>query len=249
MRRWENGVDLDEESAMETICSYLEDDHSRCDALFIQAVGCVAQRSWEAAEQAFQAFDRAFQLHLTMEEDVVFSAFEIAVTGDTSPTHALRREHHQLRGLLHRLAGAIAKRHVVDFFDHADTFRIVVQQHGMKEEGLLYPMADRMLSRRRTELIAAMVAMRQSAEDALESGAAGRSLDVRGLEPAEQMERVLLALGKLERGHALSAVMDREPYPLYRMLDQNGFAHSTHAKSGAAFALRVWVGDPLEPPV
>jgi hemerythrin-like domain-containing protein/uncharacterized protein (DUF2249 family) len=233
---------------MDTICSYLEDDHSRCDALFVETVGCVAQRNWEPAERAFQAFERALQLHLAMEEDVIFSAFELVVSGEPAPTHGLRQEHRQMRGLLHRLSGAIEQRHVVDFFDHADTFRIVLQQHSMKEEGLLYPMADRMLSRKRAELIRAMVAMREAEAELARAGAAGRELDVRGLEPAEQMERVLLALGKLGRGNALCALLDREPYPLYRLLDQNGYSHTTRARSEAAFALRVWVGDPLEPP-
>jgi uncharacterized protein (DUF2249 family) len=50
-------------------------------------------------------------------------------------------------------------------------------------------------------------------------------LDVRGLEPPEPLERVLEALSVLEPGRRLRMVIDREPRPLYRILEKNGYAY------------------------
>ena len=52
-------------------------------------------------------------------------------------------------------------------------------------------------------------------------------LDVCGLEPPEPLERVLEALSLLEPGQRLRMLIDREPRPLYGILDRNGFSHET----------------------
>ncbi|MFZ3286854.1 MAG: DUF2249 domain-containing protein [Telluria sp.] len=69
-------------------------------------------------------------------------------------------------------------------------------------------------------------------------------LDVRGMAAPEQMELVLLALSTLSPDKKLCASMDLEPYPLYRMLDQNGFAHTTHAYSAELFDIVIWFATP-----
>lgn len=143
---------------MDTISSYLANDHSRCDALYLQAFTRVLERQWPQAERAFRDFERALVRHLAVEEDIVFHAFEQAIGSTSGPTSALRGEHLQLRGIMYRLADAVLQRHSLDFFDHADTFGIVLHQHGMKEEGIFYPMLDRVLQRRQDELVAAMSA-------------------------------------------------------------------------------------------
>jgi uncharacterized protein (DUF2249 family) len=65
-------------------------------------------------------------------------------------------------------------------------------------------------------------------------------LDLRGLEPPEPMERVLDALDDLPRGQRLRMLIDREPRPLYRILDNNGFAFSTHARPDFLYEIQIW---------
>ena len=48
-------------------------------------------------------------------------------------------------------------------------------------------------------------------------------IDVRGLCPPEPMERVLDALTALLPGQRLRMLIDREPLPLYRILDRNAY--------------------------
>lgn len=65
-------------------------------------------------------------------------------------------------------------------------------------------------------------------------------LDVCGLEPPEPMERVLDALSHLAPTQRLCMVIDREPRPLYRILDNNGFLHSTHARPDHLYEILIW---------
>lgn len=48
-------------------------------------------------------------------------------------------------------------------------------------------------------------------------------IDVCGLEPPEPLERVLDALSRLRHGQCLRMLIDREPRPLYGILERNNF--------------------------
>jgi uncharacterized protein (DUF2249 family) len=51
------------------------------------------------------------------------------------------------------------------------------------------------------------------------------TLDTSGLEAPEPLERVLEALSTLDPRHCLRMLIDREPRPLYAILDQNDFSY------------------------
>jgi uncharacterized protein (DUF2249 family) len=50
-------------------------------------------------------------------------------------------------------------------------------------------------------------------------------LDLRGMEPPEPMEHVLEALSFLKPGQHIRMLIDREPHPLYRLLERNGYTY------------------------
>ncbi len=52
-------------------------------------------------------------------------------------------------------------------------------------------------------------------------------LDVSGLEPPEPLEQILSALEKLKYGEHLRVLHRREPFPLYAILNESGFAYET----------------------
>jgi len=64
-------------------------------------------------------------------------------------------------------------------------------------------------------------------------------LDVCGLEPPEPMERVLDALSRLQADEQLRMLIDREPRPLYRILDQNGYAYTVTQRDGYLFDILI----------
>lgn len=65
-------------------------------------------------------------------------------------------------------------------------------------------------------------------------------LNVCGLEPPEPMERVLDAISQMGRGQRLRMLIDREPRPLYRILDKNGFAYEAHCRPDYLYEILIW---------
>lgn len=65
-------------------------------------------------------------------------------------------------------------------------------------------------------------------------------IDVCGLEPPEPMERVLEALDRLQPGQRLRVLIPREPVPLYRILDRNGYLYETKSREDFLFEVRIW---------
>lgn len=50
-------------------------------------------------------------------------------------------------------------------------------------------------------------------------------IDARQMEPPEPFEKTMAALDDLAPGDEIVLVLNREPAPLYRVLDANGYAH------------------------
>ena len=65
-------------------------------------------------------------------------------------------------------------------------------------------------------------------------------LDVCALEPPEPLERVLETLDRLHPGQRLRVLIPREPVPLYRILERNGYAHETKAREDFLYEVVVW---------
>jgi uncharacterized protein (DUF2249 family) len=66
-----------------------------------------------------------------------------------------------------------------------------------------------------------------------------RELDVRGLPPPEPFEFIMRALPTLPAGACLHVHIDREPYPLYEVLSNSGYAWLTTALTDGSFSIRI----------
>jgi uncharacterized protein (DUF2249 family) len=55
------------------------------------------------------------------------------------------------------------------------------------------------------------------------------TIDARGWEAPAPFDAVLEALCQLPGGQTLRLIIDREPFPLYSVLERNGYAHYTSA--------------------
>ena len=62
------------------------------------------------------------------------------------PTHIMRMEHEQMRHVMAQMGTDIAEGDYDHFLGLSETFMILVQQHNMKEEQILYNMADQILA-------------------------------------------------------------------------------------------------------
>ena len=58
----------------------------------------------------------------------------------------MRQEHTQMRALMSQMLEAIDADNKDKFFGLSETLMILLQQHNMKEEQMLYPMAQQHLS-------------------------------------------------------------------------------------------------------
>ncbi|RLA20347.1 MAG: Clp protease ClpB [Gammaproteobacteria bacterium] len=65
-------------------------------------------------------------------------------------------------------------------------------------------------------------------------------LDVSQLEPPEPMERILGKLDELKAGDFLSVTHRREPFPLYPLIEQDGFRWRCIEESPALFRIYIW---------
>lgn len=127
--------------------TYFSDDHRHCDLLWSRVEAAADDGDRNRAAMALEAFSDAMERHFAMEEEVLFPAFE-RVTGMSQggPTAVMRMEHAQMRALLGQLEEAAAGGDLDRLVDLGDTLLMLIQQHNSKEEGMLYPMADRTLS-------------------------------------------------------------------------------------------------------
>ena len=64
-------------------------------------------------------------------------------------------------------------------------------------------------------------------------------LDVRGLPPPEPFETIIRALQTLPATETLRVHIHREPYPLYEVLRDNGYAWQTAALADGDFEIRI----------
>jgi len=127
------------------VSAFFAEDHRHCDEIWAEVEG--AGDDAGKLSVSFGRFHAAMERHLRMEEEVLFPAFE-AATGmrGMGPTEVMRHEHRQMRALLSDMASAVTEGRRDALLDLGDTLMMLIQQHNVKEEGMLYPMSDAHLS-------------------------------------------------------------------------------------------------------
>jgi hemerythrin-like domain-containing protein len=128
-----------------SITAHLFQHHKHCDELFADAEEACANSDWGAGEQAFTLLRNQLETHFSSEEELLFPAFEAATGMTSGPTEVMRGEHRQMRDLLAQMQGALTSQDRDEFGGAAETLLILMQQHNMKEENILYPMCDNVL--------------------------------------------------------------------------------------------------------
>lgn len=144
---------------MPLIAPYLTAEHHHCDALFAEAENAVAARDWPEAQGRFQAFRQATLTHFEREEGVLFPDFEARTGMSDGPTRVMRAEHVQMRQTLAAMAGALARRDETVYLGLSETLLMLMRQHNMKEEQILYPMSDQALAAEAGEVVGRMRAL------------------------------------------------------------------------------------------
>ena len=131
---------------MPSISEFMTNEHRGCDEIFANAEAEVDKEDWGQAGDLGRQYLDAMERHFLMEEQVLFPAFEQQTGIVQGPTMIMREEHQQMRQLLMQLQGALDDQQRDEYLDTAETLLIMMQQHNMKEEGMLYPMCDQQLA-------------------------------------------------------------------------------------------------------
>ncbi len=67
-----------------------------------------------------------------------------------------------------------------------------------------------------------------------------RLIDAREMEPPEPLDMALEALDRLQSGEYLRMLHRREPFPLYQMLERDGFCHLTRPGAEIPYEIFIW---------
>jgi hemerythrin-like domain-containing protein len=143
------------EDGPRTVTEALEWDHDRLDALESGAFAARAAGDLALATRLFGEFARGLRRHIAFEEALLFPAFESRAgsPGSCGPTFVMRQEHREIEERLRDMECRFtnpedplsAARHV---------FHDLMHEHNVKEERMLYPATDRLLTaEERDELV------------------------------------------------------------------------------------------------
>jgi len=127
---------------MDNVIEFMTAGHRHCDESFIAAESLVAAEKWTEAANHWRAFSQDFERHLQQEETILFPAFERTTGMTMGPTQVMRGEHGQMRQLVTGLTQALESQSKDQYLGLSETLMILMQQHNMKEEQMLYPMTQ-----------------------------------------------------------------------------------------------------------
>ena len=144
---------------MQTINEYMAADHARCDQLYADGEAELLSGSFEKGREKMLAFESAMRRHFEMEEAILFPAFEEATGMIQGPTMVMRAEHVQMNGILDQIQESLEIEDSETTIGAGETLLMLIQQHNMKEEGMLYTMVDLHLSDQIPDIIQKMEAI------------------------------------------------------------------------------------------
>ena len=128
---------------METISSYMQDDHVLIDGIAERAVAAAAARDWAAFARDGTEFLQRLRQHIEMEERLLFPAFEqrtgMAAGG---PSVQMREEHEQMQPILAQIEAALTARDATGYQLSTKALFDILVPHNQKEEQMMYPMLD-----------------------------------------------------------------------------------------------------------
>ncbi|MBF0194693.1 MAG: hemerythrin domain-containing protein [Magnetococcales bacterium] len=121
-------------------------DHQRCDEIFVLVEAAAQAGDLDKAKKNFAEFILGMNHHFAMEEEGFFPAFEQATGMTQGPTMVMKMEHTQMRGLLMQMQEAVNKEDVGEISQITSTLMVIMRQHNIKEEQMLYRMGGMHLS-------------------------------------------------------------------------------------------------------
>ncbi|HEX9148142.1 MAG TPA: hemerythrin domain-containing protein, partial [Thermoanaerobaculia bacterium] len=101
----------------------------------------------ETASTWYEAFSSGLRRHIAVEEQILFPIFEerSGLPPDSGPTEVMRAEHREILRLLGEILQTIGDPAKLPDEKRA-AFHEILEEHHLKEEGMLYPALDEVLT-------------------------------------------------------------------------------------------------------
>jgi iron-sulfur cluster repair protein YtfE (RIC family) len=127
------------------VSRFYEDDHDRLDRLF-QEFQRLKRNDFDQARDVFSRFYEGLERHILWEEEILFPVFEEkSGVRQMGPTAVMRAEHTQIRGFLE-----VIHQRLLEGSPDTDKEEALLLSHlgmhNMKEEKILYPAIDRLVT-------------------------------------------------------------------------------------------------------
>lgn len=114
--------------------------HRDCDNALARLEAAAREGNWARAAGAFALLEAALEGNFNAEEARLFPAFEQATGMAGGPTAVMRREHDAVRALVDNAREWLALHDGNALAAELDTLVVLLQQHNVKEENVLFPM-------------------------------------------------------------------------------------------------------------
>ena len=131
-------------SQYRTVADFLETDHRRLDAIMVEIERLLSKRSIDQAANWLNELTHGLDWHINAEEQVLFPMLEQASGEMIGPTAVMREEHRQIRQLLQHASAALRENDAPSASAVLDRLGHVLSAHNVKEERVLYPLADQL---------------------------------------------------------------------------------------------------------
>ena len=133
-------------------------DHDRLDALDKAAFEALGNGDLAGARALFAHFARGLDRHIRFEEEILFPAVEerAGLPTHAGPTAVMRAEHVEIRACLAGISSDLAEGGAGATEIRARMLS-VLEGHNLKEEQILYPLADRALGKVEADALVARI--------------------------------------------------------------------------------------------
>lgn len=121
-------------------------DHRECDVFFENIDKLINNKDFVAArENIIHWMNKNFK-HFEVEETAIFPTLASQLGIVIPPVQMMIHEHHQIRNLITEIVSSFETADIETTLGNIETCFMMIQQHNMKEENILYPLIDRELS-------------------------------------------------------------------------------------------------------
>ncbi len=137
-----------------TIKDFMTNKHRECDHLLTQAEDFLDNGEFDESLAKYIAFKNETILHFDIEEEYLFPMLEEkSGMGSMGPTNVMRMEHAQAKSLFEKMDEAYNAKDKERAFALGESMNILLQQHNLKEEQMLYTMMNSALAENAQEIL------------------------------------------------------------------------------------------------